>query len=85
MSEPLKNGKVRANIYLPQELVARLDEDAKIMGTSRGGIITQRLMQFYLDMDTQIQLNNGIKAMTGMSSDDLMKKILSNMLDNMEK
>lgn len=84
MSEPLKNGKVRVNIYLPQTLVSRLDEDAKVMGTSRGGIITQRLMQFYLDLETQIQLNNGIKAMTGLSSEDFMKKVLANMLDKTE-
>lgn len=72
--------KIRVNVYLPKALVDRIDEEAKLMGTSRGGIISQRMNQFYLDMDTQVQLNNGIKALTGMDNKALTQMIIANML-----
>jgi len=74
------NPKVRINVYLPQYLIDRIDEEAKQMATSRSGIITQRMNQFYLDLDTQLSLNEGMKALSGMDNKALTQMIIANML-----
>ena len=80
MSVSKGDTKVRVNVYLPKTLVDRIDEEAKLMGTSRGGVISQNMNRYYLDMDTQMQLNNGIKALTGLDNKALTQMIIANML-----
>lgn len=80
MSVSKGDSKVRVNVYLPKTLVDRIDDEAKLMGTSRGGVISQNMNRYYLDMDTQIQVNNGIKALTGMDSQEVTMMLIANML-----
>ena len=81
----VKIEKVRVNMYLPKSLIERIDAEAEQMGTSRSGVIAQRMNQFYLDMETQTQMNEGIKMLTGMSSDELTEHLLKGMLKDMTK
>lgn len=74
------NPKVRINVYLPRDLIERIDEEANKMATSRSGIISQRMNQFYLDMDTQQSLNAGMKALTGLDNRALTQVLLTEML-----
>ena len=77
---PKRAEKVRVNTYLPVSLVERIDREAELMGTSRSGIITQRLMQLYHELDSQAAINDGIKALSGMDIDELSQKVLTDML-----
>lgn len=79
-----KAEKIRVNMYLPKSLIDRIDAEALELGTSRSGVIAHRMNQSYLYEESQTQLNNGIKLMTGMESEEVMKMVLENMLKGMK-
>lgn len=80
-----KTEKIRVNMYLPKSLIDRIDAEALELGSSRSGVIAQRMSKSYLDEETQIRINEGVKMMTGMDSDDVVQMMLESMLKDMKK
>jgi metal-responsive CopG/Arc/MetJ family transcriptional regulator len=80
-----KAEKIRVNMYLPKSLIDRIDAEALELGSSRSGVIAQRMSKSYLDEETQTRMNEGIKMMTGMDSEDVVQMMLQSMLKDMKK
>lgn len=80
-----KAEKIRVNMYLPKSLIDRIDAEALELGSSRSGVIAQRMSKSYLDEETQTRMNEGIKMMTGMDPDDVVQMMLESMLKDMKK
>ena len=59
--QPVK--KTRVNIYLPESLVNKLDDDANSLGLSRGAVICMYLNRHYENQQTAKSFRDGVELM----------------------
>lgn len=76
--QPVK--KTRVNIYLPESLVNKLDDDANSLGLSRGAVICMYLVRHYENQQTNLTFQKGVnmleKNMNDMKTHETIQTVL---------
>lgn len=78
--QPVK--KTRVNIYLPESLVSKLDDDANSLGLSRGAVICMYLVRHYENQQTSALLQKGMDMIEKNMSDKVPNEAVQLALQN---